>query len=140
MTFYVFLSDPVGDLAIAGDAASITIFDNDGTHFGSVLINEVCAAPGSRALRWDDSGIARLGMGIPWTAPGFDDGNWLTGVLPAGHGVAGLATDLGTEMAGITPSLYLRTEFTVEPGVVDSPRELILKVDYDDGFIAYYFK
>ncbi len=136
-TFYVFLSDPVGDLAIAGDAASITIFDNDGAHFGSVLINEVCAAPGSRALRWDDNGIARLGMGLPWTAPGFDDGNWLTGVLPAGYGVSGLATDLGTEMAGVTPSLYIRTEFTVEPDLVDSPRELILKVDYDDGFIAY---
>ena len=136
-SFTVALFNPAGDLAITGDPATITIYDNDGDAFGGVLINEVCAAPGSRALRWDDEGIVRLGMGMPWTAPGFDDGNWMTGNLPAGHGAPGLATDLGTEMSGTTPSLYLRTEFTVDSALVESPGELILKVDYDDGFIAY---
>ncbi|MCP4846398.1 MAG: hypothetical protein GY899_00430 [Verrucomicrobiaceae bacterium] len=136
-SFTVALFNPAGDLAITGDPATITIYDNDGGAFGGVLINEVCAAPGSRALRWDDGGTVRLGMGMPWTAPGFDAGNWLSGTLPAGHGAPGLATDLGTEMSGITPSLYLRTEFIIDPELVDSLRELILNIDYDDGFIAY---
>ena len=136
-SFYIVLADPAGDLAVTGDAAAITIFDNDGGDFGRILINEVCAAPGSRALRWDDGGNVRLGMGMPWNAPGFDDSNWFIGTLPAGHGAPGLATDLGAEMSGTTPSLYLRTEFTLTPELVARPRELILKVDYDDGFIAY---
>ncbi|MFP6895516.1 MAG: Calx-beta domain-containing protein [Roseibacillus sp.] len=136
-SFTVALFNPAGDLAITGDPATITIYDNDGGAFGGVLINEVCAAPGSRALRWDDEGIVRLGMGMPWTDPAFNDDSWSRGTLPAGHGVAGLATDLGTVMTGLTPSLYLRKEFIITPGQAASSSELILRVDYDDGFIAY---
>ena len=66
-----------------------------------------------------------------WYAPDFDDSAWASGPTAIGFGDDGLATAVE---AG-TPVVLLRQRFAVaDPAAV---RELLLHVDYDDGFVAY---
>jgi len=69
-----------------------------------------------------------------WNAPGFDDSRWSSGSTDMGYGYPDVATDV-SEMRNATPTLYLRTRFSL-----DAPAELsglALNLDYDDGFVAY---
>lgn len=74
-----------------------------------------------------------------WADPGFDDSSWLTGPTGIGYGDNDDATEL-TDMrqTATNPgylSVYLRKDFTVSaPAEVD---RLVLRVDFDDGFVAY---
>ena len=66
-----------------------------------------------------------------WNTPGFDDRNWPTG--PSGYGYND--GDDATEVPTGTRSVFVRHAFTLtDPAAV---RQLLLDVDYDDGFIAY---
>ena len=121
----------------AGPAAAIDLRYADAGADGIVLLNEVCAAPSHRVLRFDEDGHPRLGMGLPWIDPAFDDEAWASGFLPAGYGLSGLSTDLGLAMAGTTPSLYLRKVFTVSTAQAGSSGPLTLEVEFNDGFIAF---
>ena len=71
-----------------------------------------------------------------WRMTDFDDSAWATGALPIGYRDAGWTN--GTElsdMKGFYTSVMLRKPFTLDaPGLLS---ELILQVDYDDGFIAW---
>lgn len=72
--------------------------------------------------------------GTNWQQTRFNDRNWLVG--PAGFGFGDMddATPL-TDMHHNYVSVYLRHPFEVaDPGTIT---ELLLEVDYDDGFIAY---
>jgi hypothetical protein len=78
---------------------------------------------------------------LDWTTPEFNDQNWSTGDEGFGYesgGAGGVTPLLNTpldEMEGIYTSLYLRKKFTVDnPGQYS---DLILNIDYDDGFFAY---
>ena len=68
-----------------------------------------------------------------WIRPEFDDLEWERGPGGFGYGDGDDATVL-EDMRNNYLSVFLRTEFTVNPDEVD---ELILKVNYDDGFVAY---
>lgn len=75
-----------------------------------------------------------------WTGLGFDDTSWRVG--PSGF--SALAIGYYREATLLTPSEYeippfscvrFRHEFRLEPG--QRPQWLTLRIDYDDGFVAY---
>ncbi len=98
------------------------------------VINEFMATPTDRGLHWEGD-IPSLGSGIAWTSLEFDDSEWPGGMTPLGFGYSGLATTV--QMVNLTPSVYLRTIFTVSETTALRTDLLRLQVDFDDGFIAY---
>ena len=102
-----------------------------------VVIAELHAAPNERFLRWDTNGQPRLGAGPAWFDTEFVDAAWPTGTAPLGFATPGLGTDLNAAMFGKTPSLYARKHFTVSAGAAASGQNLRLKVNYNDGFVAF---
>jgi hypothetical protein len=85
-------------------------------------------------------------IGAEWmTEINYDDSAWepVTGG-PGGVGferTSGyqdfLSIDLQEQMYTINATCYIRVPFTVEADELDSLSEMMLKVRYDDGFIAY---
>lgn len=75
-----------------------------------------------------------LGYGVQWKDPEFDDSDWETGTAKFGTGETA-ATNIETQMIGITPSLYLRKQFDVS--IFDASSLLELGVDFEGGFITY---
>ncbi|MGQ9592133.1 MAG: lamin tail domain-containing protein, partial [Planctomycetota bacterium] len=69
-----------------------------------------------------------------WASPEFDDAAWAEGPGPFGYGRAGLATVLAGMRYGYA-SAYFRHAFALDE--VPSSGRLVLRVDYDDGFVAY---
>jgi len=63
-----------------------------------VVLNEFMAAAGLRHVERTETGAPRLGSGVHWTDPAFDDRSWTNAPLPAGYGFTGLATDLTSRM------------------------------------------
>jgi uncharacterized protein (DUF1800 family) len=71
---------------------------------------------------------------ITWTTLGFNDSAWLDGATSIGYGDDDDATVL-TDMPNRYVSVYLRRTFTLaDPAGIEN---LMLSVDYDDGFVAY---
>ena len=66
-----------------------------------------------------------------WKYTGFDDSGWNVGGSGFGYGDDDDLTELPTG----TVSVFVRKEFTIED--IDVIQELILDIDYDDGFVAY---
>ena len=100
-----------------------------------VVINEFKAESSERLLRFHEDGSQSVGPGIPWWAPDFDDSDWQTGALPAGHG-SGVVTDLSTELRNRTPTLYARMAFTASAAAA-AAAEIILSANYNDGIIVW---
>jgi hypothetical protein len=78
---------------------------------------------------------------LDWTTLTFNDASWEVGQEGFGYergGVGGVETLLNTpleDMDGVYTSLYLRKKFSVDDPSQFS--DLILNIDYDDGFFAY---
>jgi len=71
-----------------------------------------------------------------WTSPGFDDSSWTTGTAIFGYGDVDDTTDF-PEMRYKYLSVYIRTEFDIlDPKDIQKDTAL-LKVDFNDGYIAY---
>ena len=104
---------------------------------GGVVINEIMAGSSDRRLSWSTNDVAQLGSGVSSKAPGYADGAWSPGNLPAGYGFGGLATDLTGTMSNRAPSLYLRKAFQVTADQAAATNQLNLTVDCNDGFVAY---
>ena len=69
-----------------------------------------------------------------WTASEFNDSTWFVGATSIGFGDNDDATVL-TDMRNNYVSVYLRRPFAVaDPAALEN---LLLAVDYDDGFVAY---
>ncbi len=91
-------------------------------------------------VRYDDEwrywkGTAEPSEGtLLWTTLGFDDSAWPQG--PGGFGYAD--NDDGTvlaDMLGTYSTVYIRRVFTIDdPAAIEN---LVLSVDFDDGFVAY---
>jgi hypothetical protein len=84
-------------------------------------------------------GGLQVGEGSIWFANSFDDSAWKLGAGGVGYerssGYESLfKIDVGAEMYGINGSCYIRIPF-VAPNTAYS--NLMLKVRYDDGFVAY---
>lgn len=66
-----------------------------------------------------------------WRSLGFDDSNWGLGNSGFGYGDGDDNTDVGSP----TTSIFIRKTFDVSNAI--DIEELMLHIDYDDGFIAY---
>ncbi len=84
-------------------------------------------------------------MGQEWIEPDFDDSTWIicTG-SPGGVGYERssgyedyLSLDLEMPMYADNTTCYIRIPFKVESGDLARLNDMILKVRYDDGFVAY---
>ncbi|MCO6045237.1 lamin tail domain-containing protein [Aeoliella sp. ICT_H6.2] len=79
-------------------------------------------------------------LGTTWTEAGFDDSTWSTGTAGIGYedspgSSVNYASLLDTVIPSGTTSLYTRFEFNLsDPNAFDS---LVLRMMYDDGFVAY---
>lgn len=79
---------------------------------------------------------------IAWAQPSYNDSSWTLGTGPVGVETDNppdyaLGTNLATEMRNITPSVYIRNQFTVDATEAASAQPLSLNVDYDDGIIVF---
>lgn len=72
--------------------------------------------------------------GLDWTLPSYDDSTWLVGPTGIGFGDGDDATVLD-DMRDNYVSVYLRHEIDIaDPSTLEN---LFLRVQYDDGFVAY---
>jgi hypothetical protein len=84
--------------------------------------------------RYNDAG---KDLGTAWREPGFDDKGWSSGKAPLGYGADALKTQLsfGGDPNRKYTTYYFRTTFSVaDPTVLPT---MLMKIRYDDGFIAY---
>jgi glucose/arabinose dehydrogenase len=68
-----------------------------------------------------------------WNTGGFDDDGWASGEAGIGYGDGDDATVLD-DMEGNYLTVYARREFQASPASIES---LVLRIRYDDGFVAY---
>ncbi|MDA7523092.1 CotH kinase family protein, partial [bacterium] len=74
-------------------------------------------------------------LGRSWTQPDFDDGDWKSGRTGIGYDYQGLINLDVRNMRGENETVYARIPFAFEENTnLDT---LILRIRYDDGFIAY---
>ncbi len=95
-----------------------------------------------RAARWwvptAENGSEALGQA--WIEPEFDDSAWTVGTADIGFDQQDdftpyFATDVSESMFRVSSSVYLRSEFDLV--VPDAVFSMLLRVRYDDGFVAY---
>ncbi|MFO1502082.1 MAG: hypothetical protein U1G07_27535 [Verrucomicrobiota bacterium] len=82
-------------------------------------------------------------LGFEWTVPGYNDLKWIRGLTGVGYEAASSAlyagligTDVLKPMKGISATAYIRVPFNV-PVVPTLATALRLRVNYDDGFVAF---
>ncbi|MDH3785712.1 MAG: thrombospondin type 3 repeat-containing protein, partial [Acidobacteriota bacterium] len=76
------------------------------------------------------------GIGITWTAPGFDDATWSEGAYGVGYELTTGADQLiQTDVLPGSLSVYTRATFEIASVLL--VQNLFLGADYDDGFIAW---
>ena len=97
--------------------------------------------PGQQRLRaWVPRSAV---LGRRWTALGFDDSQWKGGAGGVGYEqnrgyerfIDG-ALDFGSSMRGRSASIYIRIPFHLESSRIPAG-DFILRMRYDDGFVAY---
>jgi len=104
---------------------------------GDVVINEISTSHIPRNLRWDENDQAYPGSGPAWWSESFDDSRWQSGKLPMGYSLGSIATDLGSGLRSISPSFYVRKDFEVSTSEAASSAPMVLRINYNDGFIAW---
>ncbi len=72
--------------------------------------------------------------GVGWDAVSFDDSGWLAGTTGIGFGDGDDATVL-SDMQGSYRTVYARKTFSLSD--VSTVTGMTLRMDYDDGFVAY---
>src|ERR1043165_4452868 len=70
-----------------------------------------------------------------WRTPGFNDATWLTGLTPLRYNVGSNGTLLSD--MGNYSCVYMRQTFTLTADDIAAIPQLMLSVDYDDGFIVW---
>ncbi len=113
-----------------------TAADPHGPH-GVQVVDSVLVAPGDRTEASAANWRYFKGTRSPpsdWAEPGFDDARWMSGPGGFGYGDDDDATVLD-DMRQRYTTVYLRKTFRVaDPGKLKS---LMLRIDFDDGFVAY---
>ncbi|MHC4111478.1 MAG: lamin tail domain-containing protein, partial [Planctomycetota bacterium] len=75
-------------------------------------------------------------LAVAWERPGFSreviDGQYLSPWTGSW-----VATDVQDDMLGVNASLWTRIEFIIEEGDVGAYDTLMLRIKYEDGFVAY---
>ncbi len=85
------------------------------------------------------AGGLQVGEGSVWYANTFDDSSWTSGTGGVGYETGSgyrnyFGIDVQSEMYNVNGSCYIRIPFTVTKTDYSN---MILKVRYDDGFVAY---
>ncbi len=83
--------------------------------------------------------------GTNWTLVGFNDGSWNSGDEggigyddnPTYDTFIGTGLDVTAAMDGVSTSAYMRIPFTVSAGSLNGINQMTLKMQADDGFVAY---
>lgn len=81
---------------------------------------------------------ANPGIGLSWTATGFNDASWSAGVYGAGYDTAAAPNALNliaTSVPSGTSSIYTRASFEIDD--VQTVGTLLLGADWDDGYIVW---
>ncbi|MDA7864228.1 lamin tail domain-containing protein [Akkermansiaceae bacterium] len=104
---------------------------------GQIVINEISASAAERNLRWDGNDQPFAGAGPAWWSPSFNDDDWESGTMPIGYSLGSISTNLSGELSGVSPSFFVRKEFTVSGSDASLSDPLVLSINYDDGFIAW---
>jgi hypothetical protein len=107
-----------------------------------VVLNELNAGSSERLLKWDASGVPRLGTGIKWFESAFSDSQWSAAIGPFGFGNVTnpsipIATGLEPSVRYLTPTVYYRKSFSVISSDATRTDAVQLIVEYNDGFVAY---
>jgi hypothetical protein len=93
----------------------------------TILVSEGAQARALIPLRWS--------LGKVWTELTFDDSDWLDGRTGVGYDYAGLiALDVGA-MRNTNKTVFVRIMFEVDDAVAID--KLVLRMKYEDGFVAY---
>ncbi len=79
-------------------------------------------------------------LGLDWTLPGYNDVAWRSGSTGVGYERSSgyedlIGLDVESEMYDASASVYLRLAFNVDDR--DAFEALLLRMKYDDGFVAY---
>jgi len=74
-------------------------------------------------------------LGTDWMLASFDDSEWLTGTTGVGYDYPGYVGLDVSWMRGVATTVYIRIPFRVEDPI--SVDRLILRMKYEDGFVAY---
>ena len=101
--------------------------EGSGLQTQTVLIPE-----GAEAKAWIPLDGA---FGLNWTQTTFDDAGWPAGTTGVGYDYAGLIGLDVVPMYATNQTLYIRIPFKVDD--VPSVDKLILRMKYEDGFVAY---
>jgi uncharacterized protein (DUF1800 family) len=118
----------------------VTIDESTNTELNSRLQGII-----TKKFRYDETAIVGKGETIryfkgnteppaDWKSPSFIDGGWTIGATGIGYGDNDDTTVL-TDMQNSYWSVYLRKSFNVPD--LAAVHDLIFRVDYDDGFVAY---
>ncbi|RYD37316.1 MAG: hypothetical protein EOP86_03750 [Verrucomicrobiaceae bacterium] len=102
-----------------------------------MVISEMQAAPNGNLVRWTPQGVSHTGWEPVWQSADFDAGGWRIGGAPFGFGHAAVGTDTGADMAGRTPTLYIRRIVTLTGEQAARAEALLVRVRYDDGFVLW---
>ena len=99
------------------------------------LLAQTLVLPRGADWKYEDSGVA---LPSDWKDPGFDDSAWSSGPAPLGYGETYIETltSYGPDPNHKHPTTYFRSTFDLQdaPGAI---RSMILRSNYDDGFVAY---
>ncbi|MEM7262195.1 MAG: lamin tail domain-containing protein [Planctomycetota bacterium] len=139
--FPVVLTAPSGEILVTldgsdprlpGGAVSPEAISAEGELDGTTILSSNAAA---RAFVPPNDNL-----GLSWTERNFNDAAWQVGTTGVGLERSSgyeelIGLDVEAEMYDVNASVYIRVEFDVDDlaGIV----RLVLKMKYDDGFIAY---
>jgi 3',5'-cyclic AMP phosphodiesterase CpdA len=98
------------------------------------LADDVALVRVGETWRYFPAAAEPSGGSNAWRQIAFDDSKWLLGQAGFSAGIGTEATQL-PEMFGVYVSAYFRKAFVVAQP--DQIKWLTLRVDYDDGFVAY---
>ena len=107
------------------------------TSFSDVIINEISTKQTERALRWDEKNQPFSGTWPAWWMREYDNSEWRSGRTPIGYDLGNIRTNVKDSLNGISPSLYVIKKFQVGKEDSSSLRPLLLRINYNDGFIAW---
>jgi outer membrane protein assembly factor BamB len=120
-----------GHISVSGDylvatAAPVETDDDKGDRKDQILDS------GTSVIAQGSNWLYHLGDEAPddWEKPEFDASEWKTGKAGFGYGDGDDATEI--DMRGKFSAVRIRRDFEAEAGT-----ELILRINYDDGFIVW---
>ncbi len=95
---------------------------------------ETVLLPAGSVWKYEDSGVA---LPSDWKDSGYDDSGWASGPALLGYGEGTIVTPVsfGPDASNKPITTYFRTTF--DAGDLAGIRVMLLRANFDDGFVAY---